>query len=94
MIAKADFYLSSWQAKLLNYSERIVLINAVLDSLPVYAMSALLLPKGTIEAFDKKRRAFLWSGDDSCSGSSCLVAWDKVCTAREVGGLGIKNMHD
>lgn len=68
--------------------------NVILDSLPIYTMSALLLLKGTIEAFDKKRRAFLWSENDYCSASSCLVVWDTVCTAKDVGGLGIKNMHD
>ena len=92
-IAKADKFLAGWQAKLLSYAERIILVNAVLDSLPIYAMAASKLPKGSIEAFDKKRRSFLWSGEDSCSGAKCLVAWKDVCTPKQSGGLGIKNME-
>lgn len=92
-IAKVDKYLAGWEASLLYYAERIVLINAVLNSIPVYAMSALKLPLGTIEEIDKKRKAFLWTGDDSCSGARCLVAWDRVCQPKECGGLGIKDLR-
>src|SRR6185503_19285657 len=37
-----------------------------------------------------KRRAFLWTGEEHCHGSSCLVAWDDVCQPRELGGLGVR----
>lgn len=43
---------------------------------------------------DAKRRAFLWTGDDTCNGANCLIAWDRVCQARDCGGLGIKNLSD
>jgi hypothetical protein len=55
-------------------------------------MSAFKLPPKVIEAIDKRRRAFFWTGDDTCSGAKCLVAWDEVCTAKEKGGLGIKSL--
>jgi hypothetical protein len=74
-IAKANKYLAGWQASMLSYAECVILINDVLDSLQIYAMSATIRPKNTIEALDKKkRRAFLWAGDDVCSRAKCLVA--------------------
>ncbi|EEE67720.1 hypothetical protein OsJ_25400 [Oryza sativa Japonica Group] len=72
VISRVDRFLASWQASLLNYADRIILINAILSSLPTYAMAAMELPKGVFAAIDKRRRAFLWTGDDSCSGSKCL----------------------
>jgi hypothetical protein len=48
MISCADKYLSCWQARLLTYAERLILVNTVLDAVPVYAMSALMLPKGVL----------------------------------------------
>jgi hypothetical protein len=33
-----------------------------------HAMSAGLLPTGVIEAIDKWRRAFLWTGEETCNG--------------------------
>jgi hypothetical protein len=92
VISRVDRFLASWQASLLNYADRIILINAILSSLPTYAMAAMELPKGVFAAIDKRRRAFLWTGDDSCSGSKCLVSWDEVCTDKKFGGLGIKDL--
>ena len=44
LIAKIDRYMSGWRAILLSAGGRIVLINAVLDALPTYAMGAMELP--------------------------------------------------
>ena len=43
---------------------------------------------------DKRRRAFMWSGktDEKVAPSKCLVAWPNVCTAKNLGGLGIKDV--
>ena len=87
-----DRFLAGWKARLLSYGGRIVLVNAVLGSLPIYYMSSILLPKSVCEVLDAKRRAFLWTGEDTCSGANCLIAWDRVCQARECGGLGIKSL--
>jgi len=59
LIARVDKYLSYWQASLLNAMGRTVLVNAVLDSSLIYILSAMMLPQGTIEELDKRRRAFL-----------------------------------
>ena len=72
----------------------VVLANAVLTSLPLYHMSSILLPKGVRCLLDARRRAFLWTGDSHCNGSQCLLSWDQGCTAKELGGLGVKNFED
>ena len=43
---------------------------------------------------DKKRRAFLWSGDKAgiATPANCLVAWTSVCSPRECGGLGVRDL--
>jgi hypothetical protein len=70
LIAKADRYLSGWRALLLSPAGRLVLVNAVLDSLPTHAMAALQLPPAVIVALDALRRSFLWGvGDDRASGA-------------------------
>ncbi|CAN6352985.1 unnamed protein product [Urochloa humidicola] len=92
LVAKADKYLSGWQASLLNPMGRTVLVNTVLDSQLIHAMSVVLLPQGILDAFDRRRRAFLWSGEETVSGAQCLVAWEQACLPKEQGGLGIKNI--
>jgi hypothetical protein len=91
-IARADRYLAGWQSFFLNPMGRTILINSVLDSRLIYLMCALQLPPGLISKLYQKRRGFLWAGDQKASGASCLVAWDKVQTSRQQGGLGIKNL--
>jgi hypothetical protein len=94
LIAKVDKYLSGWRALLLSYGGRLALVNAVLDALPTYAMGALDLPPGVLEAFDRCRRAFFWAAADRVSGAQCLVAWAQVCRSKEEGGLGVRSLRD
>jgi len=56
-------------------------------------MSAINIPKTVIKAIDRRRRAFVWTGDDVCHGSKCLVAWENVQASKEAGGLGVKDLH-
>ena len=71
---------------------RAILVNSVLDSQLIYAMSSLLLPQGTLDALDRRRRAFLWSGEEHVSGAQSLVSWELACQPKERGGLGIKDL--
>jgi hypothetical protein len=41
---------------------------------------------------DYNGNGFLWAGSDKVSGAQCLVAWEKVCTERRDGGLGVKRL--
>lgn len=93
VIDRCDIYLAGWCALLLSRGGKLVLLSAVLDSLPTYFMLCFSLPFQVIEAIDKRRRSFFWSNDETCSGAKCLVAWDKVCTPRGAGGLGVKNLR-
>jgi len=91
-IAKADRYLASWQASLLNTMGRVVLVNSVLDGQLTYLMCTLPLPPGVVKQVDKRRRKFMWSGSQNASASRCLVAWQQVCTTTDLGGLGTKDL--
>ena len=77
LVAAVESYIPGWCGKLLSPSGRTVLANAVLGARAVYAMCSTLLHKGTIEAIDARRRAFIWTGDITCSGGAmqgCLGA--------------------
>ena len=68
-------------------------MTSILDSLPTYIMSCFPLAKQDIEKYNKKRRSFFWTAEDTCTGAQCLVAWDRVCTPKSAGGLGVKNLE-
>jgi len=50
--------LSGWKGKLLSVGGRLVLINSVLSSLPMFMMSFFELPKGVLEKIDCFRSRF------------------------------------
>ena len=54
-------------------------------------MSAAQIPPEVIKQIDKRSRSFLWAGNKDFSAAKCLVAWPKVCTTKDLGGLGIRD---
>ena len=50
--------LSGWKGKLLLVGGRLVLINSMLSSLPMFMMSFFELPKGVLEKIDRFRSRF------------------------------------
>lgn len=85
--------LLSWKATYLSLGGRLTLLNSVLSSIPTYWMSVFKLPSWVIKEIDKVRRDFLWKGPDLGSKGFRLVAWDRICRPRSMGGWGILNLH-
>ena len=50
--------LASWVAKMLSYKDRLVLINSVLTSLPIFLLSFFEIPKGVRKRLDYYRSLF------------------------------------
>ncbi len=92
LLEKLDKSLAGWKGLPLSRAGRLVLVNAVLSSVPVFFCSAFRLPVWVAKAIDKIRRGFFWKGKPNVSGFYCLVNWHQACRPRELGGLGIRNI--
>ncbi|GJS95132.1 putative RNA-directed DNA polymerase, eukaryota, reverse transcriptase zinc-binding domain protein [Tanacetum coccineum] len=80
--------LSKWKVKMLSSGGRLTLIKSVLGSLGIYLMSLFRVPEGVIKELEQLRARVFW-GYQSNEKKIAWVAWDKVLTSKDRGGLGI-----
>ncbi|MFS8003872.1 putative reverse transcriptase domain, fatty acid desaturase domain, acyl-CoA desaturase [Helianthus anomalus] len=83
--------LSLWKAAVLSIGGRVTLIKSVLGSLPNYFFSLYKAPVGVINKLEAIIRKFLWGGSGGDKKLS-WVAWDRVASPIDCGGLGIRSL--
>jgi hypothetical protein len=81
--------LGCWKGKLLSYGDRLVLINSVLTSLPMFMLSFLEIPIGVRKRLDFYRSRFFWQSDED-KRKYRLTRWNIICRPKDQGGLGIE----
>lgn len=90
---KVDRWLAGWRGLLLSMAGSAILVRAAVRTLPIYAISALLLPLGMIQEIDRRCQGFFWVGQEKITEGQCKVAWDIVCVPFSHGGLGFSSLH-
>jgi len=89
IINKATIKLEGWKANCLSKVGRPILIQSHLESLLAHAMQCFELPHNVRKYLDKCNREFFWKKSNTKKGFS-LIAWDKVCRPKSIGGLGLR----
>jgi hypothetical protein len=84
--------LSGWKGEMLSVGGRLILINSVLSSLPIFMMSFFELPKEVLEKIDCFRSRFYWQNDQH-KRKYRLAKWEILCQPKIQGGLGIQNLE-
>ncbi|WVZ95347.1 hypothetical protein U9M48_041127, partial [Paspalum notatum var. saurae] len=84
--------LSSWKGKLLSSGGRLVLVNSVLSSLPMFMLFFFEAPKGVLKKLDYYRSRFFWQCDEH-KKKYRLAKWNILSMPKDVGGLGILNLE-
>jgi hypothetical protein len=93
LVDKMARSVPAWSAALLKKSGRLIYINAKLAASPLYHMLSLDLPPWFFNVCNKLLRGFFWSATLQAQRGHCVVAWDRICEPKEIGGLGIKNLR-
>ena len=91
IIERMEKKLSGWKRLYLLKGGRLTLLKSTLSSLPTYYLSLFTIPKAVATRLEHIQRNFLWGSSNECFKYH-LVAWEKVCLLRELGGLGIWNL--
>lgn len=93
LIQKIQLKLDGWKGKFLSMGGRIIMINSVLSRCaPLFSFSIYKVPKWVINAIDKIRRQFLWSGVDNPNRKS-FISWSSVIIHKDFGGMGILDLE-
>ncbi|CAA7037229.1 unnamed protein product [Microthlaspi erraticum] len=93
VLEKVTSRLAGWKSQMLSLAGRITLRRSMLSSIPVHTMSTIVLPHSTVARLERNARSFLW-GDTVEHRKQHLVAWEKVCTPKSKGGLGIRRIQE
>ncbi|KAJ0586998.1 hypothetical protein HanIR_Chr04g0158141 [Helianthus annuus] len=83
--------LASWKANSLSIRGRVVLVKAVLESLPIYFFSIFKVPIKVVEKLESLMKNFLWGGTVE-TRKMHWVAWDLVTRPKKLGGLRISKL--
>lgn len=85
--------LQGWKGKLLSYGGRAVLIQHVLQNIPIHCLSVMNPPLNVLKTLQKALAQFLWSSRIGERGRH-WVRWREVCLPKEEGGLGFEKLTD
>lgn len=84
--------LQGWQTKFLTPAGKETLIKAVAYAMPVYSMNVFQLPKELCSDIDSMIARFWW-GSTPEKRKISWVAWKKLVTTKNNGGLGFRDLH-
>ncbi|GAU21871.1 hypothetical protein TSUD_33680 [Trifolium subterraneum] len=85
--------LSSWRNKYISLGDRVVMLNAVLNSIPIFFyLSLLKMPVSVWKQLVRIQREFLWGGPKG-GNKIKWVKWPVVCKAKSKGGLGVRDVR-
>nr|XP_016470075.1 PREDICTED: uncharacterized protein LOC107792379 [Nicotiana tabacum] len=92
LITKMVAKITSWTAKKLSYAGRAQLVQTVLFAIQSYWAQLFTLPVQIVKLIEAYCRSYLWSGGNVLT-KKLLLAWEKVCLPKSVGGLNLTNLQ-
>ncbi|GAU37373.1 hypothetical protein TSUD_22470 [Trifolium subterraneum] len=84
--------LGVWRNRFISLGGRVVLLKSVMNSIPIFYLSFLIMPTKVWKHIVRIQRNFLWGGA-SQDRKIAWVSWDNVCRPKNCGGLGIRDLR-
>ena len=83
--------LQGWEGKLLSQAGREVLIKAVIQAIPTYAMGCFKLPMGLCNEIEVMIRKFWW-GQKGEKRKVHWLKWSEMTKSKNEGGMGFHDL--
>ncbi|XP_015959674.1 uncharacterized protein LOC107483570 [Arachis duranensis] len=84
--------MQGWKEKLLNQAVKEILIKAVIQAIPVYAMNIIKFPKSFCKRIEAAVARFWWKSNGK-ERSIHWQSWVKLTRSKNSGGLGFKDLE-
>ena len=83
--------LKGWKEGFLSQAGREVLIKAIAQAIPTYAMQCFAIPISILKEVESMYRAFFW-GQRREERKISWIAWNKLMEPKTNGGLGMRDL--
>uniref|UniRef100_A0A0V0HIZ2 Putative ovule protein n=1 Tax=Solanum chacoense TaxID=4108 RepID=A0A0V0HIZ2_SOLCH len=93
LVRKIARRILTWYNRFLSFGGKFVLINDVLQSMPVFLLSAMNPPQKVMEQIHQIFAKFFWGNLGGIRGKH-WIAWDEMCLPKNEGGLGFRSIKD
>ncbi|KAK6162202.1 hypothetical protein DH2020_002043 [Rehmannia glutinosa] len=84
--------IQGWKEKTLSQAGREILIKAVIQSIPTYAMSCFRLPDTILHKIQLMAAQYFWGGSSN-ERKLHWLSWNKIARSKENGGLGFRHLR-
>ena len=81
-----------WKEKNISKAGREVLIKTVAQAIPTYSMSMFKIPKRICDDINSVLAKYWW-GQTWDEKKVHLIKWGKLCTPKDRGGIGFRDIH-
>jgi hypothetical protein len=68
-------------------------VDFPVSSIPIYTLCSVKMHVTNINSIDRARKHGLWRGSDVAGKGKPLVAWKKVTTPKDKGGMCLKTLR-
>lgn len=84
--------IQGWKEKLLSKAGKDILIKAVAQAIPTFAMSCFDLTKTLCDEISAIICRYFWSQQET-ENKMHWLSWDLLCRRKKKGGLGYRDLH-
>jgi hypothetical protein len=92
LLVKLEKRLKCWGNKYISLGGRVVLLNSVLNAIPIFYLSFFKMSARVWRKVVRIQREFLWGGVHGHNKIN-WIRWDMVCQEKCNGGLGVRDMR-
>lgn len=94
IIGRLKQKLAGWKSKVLSFAGRGVLTQAVVQTIPTYAMQTYVIPAGICRKIDGHTRDFWWGFSTEGQRHLYLKLWHSICAPKEASSLGFRRLQE